>query len=88
MNVHRIPTKLGTEVCFNEPFMCVPNFSPIGAHVGVLWRILQSARNEETKMKLWLLVSWKWLGDFLQIWYICRLPFLAGTSVANLVPIR
>ena len=22
VNVHRIPTKFGTEICFNEPFTC------------------------------------------------------------------
>ena len=27
----------------------VPNFSPIRAHIRVLWRILQSVRNEEEK---------------------------------------
>ena len=29
--------------------LCVPNFSPIGARVRVLWRILQSVRKEEEK---------------------------------------
>ena len=29
----------------------VPNFSPIGARIRVLWRILRSVRNEEEKTK-------------------------------------
>ena len=44
----------------------VPNFSPIGVHIRVLWWILRSVRNEEVeekneeiKMKCWLLVSRK-----------------------------
>ena len=51
--------------------LSVPNFSPIGARVRVLLRILQSVRkeeveleeekNEENKSKLWLLVSRKWM---------------------------
>ena len=28
-----------------------PNFSPIGARIRVLWRILQSVRKEEEKTK-------------------------------------
>ena len=41
VNVHRIPTKLGTTIRLNEPFKCT-NFSPIRARIRVLWRILQS----------------------------------------------
>ena len=41
MDVHRIPTKLGTEIHLNEPFS-VPNFSLIGVHIHVLRRILRS----------------------------------------------
>ena len=47
--------------------LSVPNFSPIGACIRVLWRILQSVqkeveeKNEEKKPKFWLLVSRKWL---------------------------
>ena len=29
--------------------LCVPNFSPIGARIRVLWRILQSVRKEEVE---------------------------------------
>ena len=70
--------------------LSVPNFSPIGVRVRVLWRILQSVqneeeKNEEIKMKFWLLVSQKCLERFSSN-LVCRLPYLAGTSVANLVP--
>ena len=45
----------------------VPNVSPIGARIRVLWWILQSVRkeveekNEEKTPKLWPLVPQKWL---------------------------
>ena len=48
INVNQIPTKLGTEIHDNEPFTCA-KFSLIGAHIGVLWWILQSVRKEEGK---------------------------------------
>ena len=70
VNVHRIPTKLGTEIRLMRP-LSVPNFIPIQAHIRVLLRILQSERkeveeekNEEKKPKLWSLVSPKWLERF------------------------
>ena len=70
----------------------VPNFSPIRARIRVLWRILRSVRNEveeeneEIKTKFCSLVSRKWLERFSSN-LVCRLPLLAGTSLANLVPI-
>ena len=74
--------------------LSVPNFSPIGARIRVLWQILQSVRkeeveelqeekNEEKIPKLWPLVSWKWLYRFSSN-FECGLPYLAGTSVATL----
>ena len=51
----------------------VPNFSPIGVRIRVLWRILRSVRNEEEveeekneeiKTKFGSLVSRKWLDQF------------------------
>ena len=50
VNVHRIPTKLGTEIRLNGP-LSVPNFSPIQARIRVLLRILQSVQKEEEKTK-------------------------------------
>ena len=91
VNVHRIPTKLGTEIRLNEPFKCT-KFQPIGAHIRVLLRILQGVRkeveekNEEKKPKVWPLVSRKWLKRFSSN-LECGLPYLAGTSIATLVSI-
>ena len=64
--------------------LSVPNFSPIRARIRVLWRILRSVRNEddeeETK-KLKRNVVCSYLGnscsDFLQIWYVDSLNWLA-----------
>ena len=70
--------------------LSVPNFSPIGARIRVLWRILQSVRkeekNDEKKPKLWPLVSRKWLERFSSN-LECGLPYLADTAVAILVSI-
>ena len=59
----------------------VPNFSPIGVRIRVLWRILRSVRNEEVeeekneeiKTKFCPLVSRKWLDRFSSN-LVCRLP--------------
>ena len=67
----------------------VPKFSPIRARIRVLWWILRSVRNEveekkqEIKTKLCSLVSRKWLERFSSN-LVCRLPLLAGTSLAKL----
>ena len=64
--------------------LSVPNFSPIRARIRVLWRILQSVRNEEDeeeeeekneeiKTKFCPLVSRKWLERFSSN-LVCRLP--------------
>ena len=60
--------------------LSVPNFSPIRARIGVLWRILRSVRNEdeeeeneEIKTKFCSLVSRKWL-ERLSSNLVCRLP--------------
>ena len=61
--------------------LSMPNFSPIRAHIRVLWRILRSMRNEEDeeeinqkiKTKFCLLVSRKWLERF-SLNLVCRLP--------------
>ena len=53
--------------------LSVPNFSPIGARIRVLWRILQSVRKEVEEKKnpnfgrLYLGNGW---SDFLQIWNV------------------
>ena len=49
VNVHRIPTKLGTETSMSP--LSVPNFSPIGVRIRVVCRILQSVRKEVEEKK-------------------------------------
>ena len=74
--------------------LSVPNFSPIQVRICVLWRILRSVRNEEDeeekneeiKTKFCSLVSRKWLERFSSN-LVCRLPYLGGMSLANVVPI-
>ena len=72
--------------------LSVPNFSPIGACIRVLWQILQSVRNKaeeknkEIKMTFWSLISQNCLEQFSSN-LVCRLPYLASTYVANLIPI-
>ena len=80
MNVHRIPTKVGTEIRLTEPFKCT-NVSPIQARIHVLWQILRSVRNEEVeedknkeiKTKFCSLVSRKCLERFSSN-LVCKLP--------------
>ena len=59
--------------------LSVPNFSPIGAHIRVLWRILQSVRKEEEKVEEKTKKKnpnfgrshlGNGLSDFLQIWNV------------------
>ena len=44
---------------------------------------MKKKHNEKVKMKFWPLVSQKCLEQFSSN-LVCRLPYLAGTSVANL----
>ena len=68
--------------------LSVPNVSPIGALIRVLWRILQSVREEveEKYPKFWSLVSRKLMERFSSN-LECGLPYLAGISVATVVSI-
>ena len=91
VNVHRIPTKVGTEIRLNAPFKCA-KFQPDPTTHSCFMADLRSVRNEveekneEIKTKFCSLVSRKWLERFSSN-LVCRLPLLAGTSLANLVPI-
>ena len=77
VNVHRIPTKVGTEIRRYEPLKCA-NFSPIGERIRVLWRILQSVRkeeveaekNEEKKIQTLAARIGNGWSDCLQIWNV------------------
>ena len=65
MNVHCIPTKLGTEIHFNEPFICAkfqPYWSTHWCFVADFAKCVKRSRrkggkNEEIQMKFWPLVS-------------------------------
>ena len=53
VNVHRIPTKVGTEICLNEPFKCAKCQPDPSTH-SCFMADLRSVRNEdveEEKMK-------------------------------------
>ena len=90
VNVHRIPTKLGTEIRFNEPFTCAklqPNWNTYWWFMTDFAKCAKRRKNEEIKTNFWPLVFQKWLGKFSSN-LACRLPFRVGTFVENLVPIR
>ena len=94
VNVHRIPTKLGTEIHLNEPFKCAKFQPDWSTHSSLISdfakcakrRSIEEEKNEEKNPKLWLLVSRKWLELFSSN-LECGLSYLAGTSVATLVSI-
>ena len=94
VNVHRIPTKVGTQIRLNEPFKCA-KFQPdpsthscfMAAFANVRnEEVEEEEKNEEIKTKFCSLVSRKWLERFSSN-LVYRLPLSAGTSLANLVPI-
>ena len=80
MSIGFLPPKLVLRSALMSP-SSVPNFSPIGARICVLWRILRSVRNEEVeeekneeiKTTFCSLVSRKWLDRFSSN-VVCRLP--------------
>ena len=87
VNVHRIPTKLSTEIRLNEPFQCA-KFQHALVFYGGFCKVCEKKKyiEGEKKLKLWPLVSRKWLERFSSN-LECGLPYLAGTSVATLVSI-
>ena len=68
VNLYRIPTKIGTEMCFNKPFVCVKcqlNVSMCSCFMGenakcAKWR----RKNEEIFLKFCSPVSQDWLARF------------------------
>ena len=86
VNVHRIPTKCGTEIHLNEHFTCTKFQSTCLYFMAGFVKCAKISRrkNEVKNPKLRPLVAWKWLERFSSN-LECRLPYLAGTSVANLV---
>ena len=94
VNVHRIPTKLGTEIRLNEPFKCAKFQPDWSTHSCFMADFAKCAKRSSSrrriirrkKPKLWPLVSRKWLERFSSK-LECGLPYLAGTCVATLVSI-
>ena len=88
VNVHRIPTKVCTEIRLNEPFKCANFQSDWSMHSCFMADFAKCAKRSRKKRrkktKLWPLVSRKWLERFSSN-LECGLPYLAGTSVATLV---
>ena len=72
--VHRIPTKVGTEICLNEPFKCA-KFQPYPSFYGRFCEVckMKNTKKKKTK-KLKRNFVRSYLGngwtDFLQIWYV------------------
>ena len=70
INLHRIPTKSGTETCFNEPFMCTKFQLDRRMHSQAMAEIVKCAKrqhrrkNEDTILEFYSLVSWDWLERF------------------------
>ena len=93
LTIHRICTKFDVRIRLWTPFLCAKFQGDRSTRLLVI-AIFASVRkdeeeekNEEKKTKLWQLVSRKWLERFPSN-LECRLPWLAGNCVANLVPIR
>ena len=90
VNVHRIPTKLGTEIRLNEPFKCAklqPDWSTNSCFMADFAKCAKRRRKKRRKKpKLWPIVSRKWMERFSSK-LECGLLYLAGTSVATLVSI-
>ena len=93
VNVHLIPTNLGTKIRCNEPFKCAKFQPDWSMHSCFMVNFAKCAKrstrrkNKEIKTKLWPLISRKCLERFSSN-LVCRLPYLAGTSVPFLVPIQ
>ena len=93
MNIHQIPTKLGTEIHYNALFKCAkyhPDWSKHScfmAHFAKCAKRSRRGKKQRKNPKLWPLVSREWLERFSSK-LECGLPYLSGTSVANLVSIK
>ena len=88
LTIYRICTKCDAMIRLWTPFQCAKfqgDRSTCSRFIASV-RKHEEEKNEEKKSKLWQLVSRKWLEGFPSNW-VCRLPWLAGYYVANLVPI-
>ena len=76
VNVHQIPTTVGTEICHNDPFKCAkfqPNPSTHSCFMVDFAKCANEDKGKKTKKLKWNFVR-SYLGnglsDFLQIWYV------------------
>ena len=85
--IHRICTTFDARIRLWTPFLCATFHGDRSTRLLVI-AIFASVRKDEErkKTKLWQFVSRKWLERFPSN-LECRLPWLAGNCVANLVPI-
>ena len=76
MHVHRIPTKLGTEIRLNEPFMHAKFQPDWSTNSCFMADFAKCAKRRRKPPKLWPLVFRKWLERFSSD-LECGLPYLA-----------
>ena len=77
VNVHRIPTKFGTEIRLNEPFKCAKVQSDPSTHscfiadfASVGKEEVEEEKNEEKNPNIGRSYLGNGWSDFLQIWYV------------------
>ena len=90
VNVHQIPTKLGTEIRFNEPFKCTkfqPDWSTNSRFMADFVKCAKRSRRRKKlrKKTLTLAARISEMAGAIFFKFECGLPDLAGTSVATLV---
>ena len=90
MNVHQIPTKLGTEIHLNKPFKCAKFQSDWSTHSCFMADFVKCAkrsrrRKQRRKKTQALAAHISEMAGAISSSLECGLPYLAGTSVATLV---
>ena len=96
INLHQIPTKIGTEMCFNEPFMCTKfqldgsMRSQVMAKNAKCAKRQRRIRRKKTKKLFWnfarLYLGIGWCNFISNL--ACTFALFGGISAANLVEFR
>ena len=68
VNVHRIPTKVGTEIRLNEPFKCAKFQPDWSTHTCFMADFSKCAKRRKKQPKRWRSYLGNGFSDFLQIW--------------------